>query len=172
MHGEINAYFDNILSKLQHGFRKDSSKQQCLLHMMEKIRKIRDSEGVFAAVFTDLSKAFDSISHEVLLAKLHPYSFDKISLTFMHGYLSQRQQETKVGSTFTKLMSALFDFPNHLSQGHFYLKFIFEICLFSTITLSLEAMQMIPLLLFTRKILTKYFLKQKNIQLRFVNGFT
>ena len=86
MHDEINAYFDDILSKCQSGFRKDYLAQHYLLYIIEKIRKIRDSKGVFAPVLTDLSKAFNCISHELLLAKLHAYSFDKISLTFMHAY--------------------------------------------------------------------------------------
>ena len=53
-----------------------------VLYMIEKIRKIRDSKGVFAAVLTDLYKGFDCISHELLLAKLHAYGFDKISIRF------------------------------------------------------------------------------------------
>ena len=126
MHDEINAYFDNILSKFQCGFRKCYSAQHCLLYMIEKIRKIRDSKGVFAAVLTDLSKVFDCISHELLLAKLHAYSFDKISLTFMHAYLSQRLQKTKVGSTFNELMSILFGAPQGSILGP--LLFIIYIC--------------------------------------------
>ena len=76
-------------------------------------KKVRDSKGVFAAVLTGLFKAFDCIWHELLLAKLHAYGFDKIPLTFMDAYLSQRQQKTEVGSTFSKLMSILF----HVPQG-------------------------------------------------------
>ena len=50
--------------------------QYCLLVMIEKLRKIRDNKGVFAAVFTDLLKAFDCISHAFLIAKLNAYGFD------------------------------------------------------------------------------------------------
>ena len=89
MNDEINGYFDHILSKFHCGFRKGYRAQHCLLYMMEKIRKSRDSKGVFEAVLTDLSKAFDCISHELLLAKLHVYGFDKISLTSICAYLSQ-----------------------------------------------------------------------------------
>ena len=90
MHDEINAYFDYILLKFQYSFRKDYSAQHFLLYIIEKIRKIRDSKGVFVVVLADLSKAFNCISHELLLAKLHAYVFDKISLTFTDAYLSQR----------------------------------------------------------------------------------
>ena len=68
--------------------------------MIAKTRKIRDSKGVFAVVLTDLSKASDCISHELLLAKLHAYGFDKTSLIFIFAYLSQPPRKTKVGSTF------------------------------------------------------------------------
>ena len=74
----MNAYFDDIFSKFQCNFCKGCSAQHCLLYMIEKIRKIRDSKEVFAAVLTDLSDAFDCISHELLLAKLHAYGFAKI----------------------------------------------------------------------------------------------
>ena len=64
MHNQMNNFFLNKLSKYQCGFRKVFGKQHCLLVMIKKLRKIRDNQGVFAAVFTDLSKAFDCISHE------------------------------------------------------------------------------------------------------------
>ena len=62
MYDEINTYFDYILSKFQY------SAQHCLL--IEKIRTMRDSKGVFAAALTVLSEAFDCISQVLLLAKL------------------------------------------------------------------------------------------------------
>ena len=119
IHDEINAYFDGILSKFQCGFHRGYIAQHRLLYMIEKIRKIKDSKRVFAAVLTDLSKAFDCILHELLLAKLHAYDSDKISLTFMHAYLSQRLQKTKVGSTFSELMSILFGVPQGSILGPF-----------------------------------------------------
>ena len=94
--------------------------------MIKKIRKVRVSKGVFVAVLTDLSKVFDRISHELLLAKLHALDFDKISLTFMHAYLSQWLQKTKVGSTLTKLMGILFGVPQGSVLGP--LLFIVYIC--------------------------------------------
>ena len=59
MHNQINDFFINKLSKYQCGFRKGFETQHGLLVMIEKLWKILDNKGVFAAVFTDLSKAFD-----------------------------------------------------------------------------------------------------------------
>ena len=48
-----------------------------------------------------MSKAFDSINHELLLAKLHAYSFSLESLTFIQSYLSNRIQSVKINSSFS-----------------------------------------------------------------------
>ena len=55
--------------------------------------------------------------YKLLLAKLLAYGFDKLSLTFIHSYLSQRQQKAKVGSTFTELRSILFGGPQESIVG-------------------------------------------------------
>ena len=54
----MNKYFDPILSKYQFGFRKGYSAQQCLLAMIEKLRTSLFQNGTYAALLTDLSKAF------------------------------------------------------------------------------------------------------------------
>ena len=80
MHDNMSLYFNDVLSKFQCGFRKGFGAQNCLLYMIETIRKTCDNHGVFAAVITGLSKAFDCISHELLIAKLNSYGFDETSL--------------------------------------------------------------------------------------------
>ena len=72
----MNDFLINKLSKYQCGFRKQFGTQHGLLVMIEKLQKIQDHKGAFAAVFSDLSKAFDSIWHDLLTAKLNTYEFD------------------------------------------------------------------------------------------------
>ena len=47
---------------------------------------------------TDLSKAFDSLSHELLIAKLHAYDFNNSSLKLIHSYLNNRYQRVRINS--------------------------------------------------------------------------
>ena len=76
--------------------------------MIEKLRKIRDNKGVFAAVFTDLSKAFDCISYELLIAKLNAYGFDIKPLNFILVYFTNWKQEAKIVSNFSDFLNILF----------------------------------------------------------------
>ena len=126
MHNQMNNFFTNKLSKYQCGSRKGFGTQHCLLVMIEKRRKIRDNKGVFAAVLTDLSKAFDCISHQLLIAKLNAYGFDIKSLNFILAYFTNRKQKTKIGSSFSDFLNILFGVPQGSILGP--LLFIIYIC--------------------------------------------
>ena len=76
-----------------------------------KTEKIRDKKGIFAAVLTDLSKAFDCIPHNLLIAKLSAYGFDTKSLMFISAYLKSRKQRTRIGSAFSDYLNILFGVP-------------------------------------------------------------
>ena len=96
MCNQIYPYFGTLFSKFQCGFRKGFNAQHCLLAMIEKWRKTLDKGGETGAVLTDLSKAFDCIDHNLLIAKLDAYGFEKQSIDFLHSYLTKRKQRTKV----------------------------------------------------------------------------
>ena len=52
--------------------------------------------GAFSALVTELSKAYDCLSYELLIAKLHAYGFDERSLVLIYNYLYNRKQRVKV----------------------------------------------------------------------------
>jgi hypothetical protein len=108
---QLSEFFDNIFSKYQCGFRKGYSAQHCLLAMLEKWKSTRDKGQCIAALLTDLSKAFDCLSHELLLAKLHAYGFDYKALNLLYSYLSDRHQRTKIGNSYSSWKKILFGVP-------------------------------------------------------------
>ena len=96
LYDQISKYFETRFSKFQCGFRKGYSAQHCLLAMIEKWKTAVDNGGVFAALLTDLSKAFDCIPHDLIIAKLAAYGFDTNALKLIHSYLSNRKQRVKM----------------------------------------------------------------------------
>ena len=74
----------------------------------------------------DLSKAFDCVSHELLIAKLNVYDFDETSLKVIISYLKNPKQTAKVGSSFSELLNTIHGVP----QGRIFgpLLFIIYIC--------------------------------------------
>ena len=84
------------------GFRKGFSTQYCLIVMLDKWSKAMDQGKFAGALLTDLSKAFDCINHELLVAKLEAYGFDKGSLTYIYSYLSDRMHRTKINNSLSE----------------------------------------------------------------------
>ena len=113
MHDQMYKYFDQIFSKFQCGFRKGFSTQNCLLYMIENWKESLDQGGHYGALLTDLSKAFDCIMHDLLIAKLQAYGFDSDSLNFICIYLVDREQRVKINSS----ISTWSKIENFVPQG-------------------------------------------------------
>ena len=62
------------------------------------MENILTSEKIVGAVLVDLSKAFDSIPHDLLIAKIHAYSFSIDAITFFYLYLKRRKQNVRVNN--------------------------------------------------------------------------
>ena len=101
MYSDIDNYMQKYLSPSLCGFRKGYSTQHCLLAMLEKWKKALDKNDNAAALLTDLSKAFDCINHELIIAKLETYGFSHSALAYIHTYLKNRFQRTKVNNAFS-----------------------------------------------------------------------
>ena len=62
---------ETFLSPYLCGYRKGYSVQHALIALLEKLRLSLDSKGYGEAILMDLSKAFDTLNHDLLIAKLH-----------------------------------------------------------------------------------------------------
>ena len=91
LYNQIYPYFETLFSTFQCGFRKGFNTQHCLLAMIEKWRITLNKGGETGEVLTDFSKAFDCIDHNLFIAKLYAYGFEKQSIDFLHSYLIKRK---------------------------------------------------------------------------------
>ena len=98
IHDQILIFVEQYLSPYLCGFRKGYSTQYCLIIMLEPWKKSLDNRKIAGALLTDLSKAFDCLNHELLIAKLEAYGFHHSALTYIFSYLSDRKQRTKVNN--------------------------------------------------------------------------
>ena len=98
---QITNYIDNnkLFSPVQFGFRKNISTMDALVFTTEKIRKEIDNNHFLAAAFLDLSKAFDSISHEILLKKLEILHFDPNAISLIQSFLTGRTQRVVLSTS-------------------------------------------------------------------------
>ena len=94
------TFTNKYISKFQCGFRKGYSTQQCLLTLIKNSKSAFDNGKSFGALLTDLSKAFDCLPYELLLAKLNAYGFSLSAFRFICSYLFNRQQRTKINASY------------------------------------------------------------------------
>ena len=102
MQKQMKPFMEEHLSPHLCGYRKGYNAQYALAAMIEKWKKNLDGiGGKIGAIFMDLSKAFDTINHGLLIAKLEAYGFHDSALHIILDYLSDRWQRTKVNASFS-----------------------------------------------------------------------
>ena len=114
---KCQVFLMKFFSKYQHSFRKGFSAQQCLLSLLEKWKRSIDRGKVFGALLTDLSKAFDCLNHDLLIAKLNAYVFILPALRLIHDYLLNRKQRTRINNSYSKWMEIAFGVPQRSTVG-------------------------------------------------------
>ena len=87
---------NNLLYPLQSEFRPSHSTQTLLLHCLDKWYKALDTKKYVGVVFLDISKAFDTVTHELLLSKLINLGLSPSTTSWFRSYLSNRSQVTRV----------------------------------------------------------------------------
>ena len=91
---QLQAYLQEncLLSPFQSGFRKNHSTQAAVTYFCDNIYRSMDSGKLTGALFIDLRKAFDTVSHERLISKLSRYGIRDQELSWFRNYLKNRTQ--------------------------------------------------------------------------------
>ncbi|MGB1899487.1 MAG: reverse transcriptase family protein, partial [Candidatus Kariarchaeum pelagius] len=101
IYNQLYEYFTNndLFYKNQYGFRKKHSTELAALELIDRIKRDLDKGELPIAIFLDLSKAFDTIDHDILISKLTYYGIKNKALELLVNYLKNRKQYVDFNNT-------------------------------------------------------------------------
>ena len=102
---------ENKLSKYVTGFRKSHRTQHSLMIMLEKWKNALYKGEYVCVLFMDLSKAFNTINHDLLLAKSKTYGFSNNALNLMCSYLKNRKKGTQINNNLSSEQNVIAGVP-------------------------------------------------------------
>ena len=91
------------LYQSQYGFSSGHSCQNAISELIGTVLKNQEENKLTIGIFIDLSKAFDTLSHDILLRKLHKYGIRGTSLNWFKSYLSDRSMSVKIQNSTGKM---------------------------------------------------------------------
>jgi retron-type reverse transcriptase len=106
-----------LLSTNQYGFRKGRSTEHANIELVDKITRAIDRGKYTIGIFLDLSKAFDTINHKILITKLEYYCIRGISKDWFENYLKNRNQIVKFNQIKSKDMTITSGVPQSSVLG-------------------------------------------------------
>jgi hypothetical protein len=107
MYNRLLSYLDakKILTQNQYGFREKHSTYMALLSLVDDISEEMNNKNYSIGIFIDLSKAFDTINHKLLIAKLNHYGIRGMVLDWFVSYLTNRTQTVNINNTSSAFLS-------------------------------------------------------------------
>ena len=113
MKEQLVPFFEKCLSTFVSAYRKKYSTHHVLMRLIENWKKNLDESKLVGIIFMDLSKAFDCIPHDLLIAKLEAYGLSQDALAFIYSYLKGRKQSVRISS----IMSIFLEILSGVPQG-------------------------------------------------------
>ena len=113
-----------IYHHYQSGYRKNHSTAILLVKLQDDIKNAMKASEITLAVFTDYSKAFDTIDFSILIKKMHTLNFSKRFLCWIFGYVTGRRHFVQTDSNISNILYTDFGVP----QGSILGPFLFNLC--------------------------------------------
>ena len=114
-----------ILSSSQYGFQPDLSTELAILEVQDRITNILDNNNCCAGVFMDLSKAFDTLDHKILLDKLNYYGIRGVAHDWFRNYLSDREQYVYINGSSSERLPITCGVPQGSMLGPYVISSLF-----------------------------------------------
>ena len=131
IYDQLSQYLEKYLNRLLCNFRKAHSSQHTLFKLLQAWQEELDKSGFVGTILMDLSKAYDSLPHDLLVAKFEAYGIDKNGLNLIHNYLTNRKQRTKISSSYSEWYDIVRGVPQSSILGSlFFNLFINDLFLF------------------------------------------
>ena len=113
IYNQIYNYFsaNNLFFDGQYGFRQKHSTELAALELYDKVSKSLDQNNIPFNIYIDLSKAFDTIDHQILLRKLKYYGFSELAIKLMNSYLTNRLQYVQFDGCNSRMTDSLCGVP-------------------------------------------------------------
>ena len=130
---DLMKFMDNFFSPDLSAYRVSYSTQHVLLRLIEEWKTNLDNNFAVGAVLMDLSKAFDCIPHDLLIAKLAAYGFEEKTLLYIYSYLENRKQCVKINNINSKFQAIKSGVPQGSTVGPILFNIFFNIFSFSCV---------------------------------------
>ena len=116
---QLSHYFftENIIISNQYGFKPGCTTMDCLVDLVEEISTTLDQGDYAVPIFLDLSKAFDTVNHSILLSKLLFYGISNSDIIWFKSYLNKRKQRVSVNGVMSNTISISTGVPQGSNLG-------------------------------------------------------
>ena len=136
LYHQINDYMTGKVLKQLTRFRNILNTQHCLSCVLEMWKKVLDKGGCICAIFMNLSKALDTLSHDLLIAKLGAYGFETFTLRYMKSSLTNKKQRGRVNKMLSEWERITTGVPQGLILGPLLLNIFLNDNLFLCVSFS------------------------------------
>jgi len=113
IHHQLTDFFNSnkIIPEQQSGFRKHHSTTTLLIKVVNDIYEALDNNEIVSLVMIDMSKAFDSVNHKLLLSKFKSLGFKDNTLNLLTSYFENRKQQTISNENFSDWLDSISGVP-------------------------------------------------------------